>query len=92
MIGKFVMTMIFFRNCLLRTLTKCCRILEFVKNRGVEVKFHGRGKNEASHYCGQCEVSTYFIKVRFPYPVNFNPDYKYFYDLYDSKIKRFFFS
>ncbi|KAJ8933009.1 hypothetical protein NQ314_014247, partial [Rhamnusium bicolor] len=43
------------KNCLLRTLTKCCRILEFVKNRGVEVKFHGRGKNEASHYCGQCE-------------------------------------
>jgi hypothetical protein len=22
----------------------------------VEVRFHGRGKNEASHYCGQCEV------------------------------------
>lgn len=30
--------------------------LEYVKAKGVEVRFHGRGKNEASHYCGQCEV------------------------------------
>ncbi|XP_019874953.2 lysine-specific demethylase 6A isoform X2 [Aethina tumida] len=49
------------KNCLLRTLTKCCRILEFVKERGVEVKFHGRGKNEASHYCGQCEIEVFNI-------------------------------
>ncbi|CAH0562123.1 unnamed protein product [Brassicogethes aeneus] len=49
------------KNCLLRTLTKCCRILEFVKQRGVEVKFHGRGKNEASHYCGQCEIEVFNI-------------------------------
>lgn len=33
------------------------QILEFVKTKGIEVKFHGRAKNEASHYCGQCEVS-----------------------------------
>lgn len=32
-------------------------ILEFVKSKGIEVRFHGRAKNEASHYCGQCEVS-----------------------------------
>lgn len=32
-------------------------ILEFVRHKGIDVKFHGRGKNEASHYCGQCEVS-----------------------------------
>ncbi|CAG9855158.1 unnamed protein product [Phyllotreta striolata] len=49
------------KNCLLRTLVKCCRTLEFVKNRGVEVKFHGRGKNESSHYCGQCEVEVFNI-------------------------------
>ncbi|XP_050519095.1 lysine-specific demethylase 6A isoform X1 [Diabrotica virgifera virgifera] len=49
------------KNCLMRTLVKCCRTLEFVKNRGVEVKFHGRGKNEASHYCGQCEVEVFNI-------------------------------
>lgn len=45
------------KNCLLRTMRQCCLILEFVKSKGVEVRFHGRGKNEASHYCGQCEVS-----------------------------------
>lgn len=44
------------KNCLLRTMRHCCLILEFVKSKGVEVRFHGRGKNEASHYCGQCEV------------------------------------
>ncbi|XP_066247383.1 lysine-specific demethylase 6A isoform X1 [Euwallacea similis] len=49
------------KNCLLRTLTKCSRILEFVKDKGVEVKFHGRGKNEASHYCGQCEIEVFNI-------------------------------
>ncbi|CAG9760396.1 unnamed protein product [Ceutorhynchus assimilis] len=49
------------KNCLLRTLIKCSRILEFVKDRGVEVKFHGRGKNEASHYCGQCEIEVFNI-------------------------------
>lgn len=45
------------KNCLLRTMRQCCLILEFVKSKGVEVRFHGRGKNEASHYCGQCEVN-----------------------------------
>lgn len=49
------------KNCLLRSLTKCSRILEFVKDKGVEVKFHGRGKNEASHYCGQCEIEVFNI-------------------------------
>lgn len=42
----------------MRTLHHCALILEFVKSKGVEVRFHGRGKNEASHYCGQCEVNT----------------------------------
>lgn len=49
------------KNCLLRTMKQCCIILEFVKSKGVEVRFHGRGKNEASHYCGQCEVSLIFL-------------------------------
>lgn len=35
-------------------------ILEFVKSKGIEVRFHGRAKNEASHYCGQCDVSKNF--------------------------------
>lgn len=46
------------RNCLLQTLKHVVATLEYVKSKGVEVRFHGRGKNEASHYCGQCEVSN----------------------------------
>ncbi|KAK1132310.1 Lysine-specific demethylase 6A, variant 2 [Melipona bicolor] len=49
------------KNCLLRTMRHCCLILEFVKSKGVEVRFHGRGKNEASHYCGQCEIEVFNI-------------------------------
>ncbi|XP_036143128.1 histone demethylase UTY isoform X2 [Monomorium pharaonis] len=49
------------KNCLLRTMRQCCLILEFVKNKDVEVRFHGRGKNEASHYCGQCEIEVFNI-------------------------------
>lgn len=41
---------------MLQTLKHSMQILEFVKSKGIEVKFHGRTKNEASHYCGQCEV------------------------------------
>lgn len=54
---KFTL-LLYYRNCLLRTLRHCAMILEHVKSKGVEVRFHGRGKNEASHYCGQCEVSS----------------------------------
>ncbi|KYM77560.1 Lysine-specific demethylase 6A [Atta colombica] len=49
------------KNCLLRTMRQCCLILEFVKSKNVEVRFHGRGKNEASHYCGQCEIEVFNI-------------------------------
>lgn len=49
------------KSCLLRTLKHCALILEFVKAKGVEVRFHGRGKNEASHYCGQCEMEVFNI-------------------------------
>lgn len=49
------------KKCLLRTLRQCSMILEFVRHKGVEVKFHGRGKNEASHYCGQCEIEVFNI-------------------------------
>lgn len=40
----------------MQTLRYTMATLEYVKAKGVEVRFHGRGKNEASHYCGQCEV------------------------------------
>ncbi|XP_017776460.1 PREDICTED: histone demethylase UTY isoform X4 [Nicrophorus vespilloides] len=49
------------KNCLMRTLRQCSMILEFVRHKLVDVKFHGRGKNEASHYCGQCEIEVFNI-------------------------------
>lgn len=42
----------------MQTLRHVVATLEYVKSKGIEVRFHGRGKNEASHYCGQCEVSS----------------------------------
>ncbi|XP_021701532.1 histone demethylase UTY isoform X2 [Aedes aegypti] len=49
------------KTCLMQTMRHCMQVLEFVKSKGVEVRFHGRGKNEASHYCGQCEVEVFNI-------------------------------
>ncbi|XP_055613171.1 lysine-specific demethylase 6A-like [Uranotaenia lowii] len=49
------------KTCLMQTLRHCMQILEYVKTKGIEVRFHGRGKNEASHYCGQCEVEVFNI-------------------------------
>uniref|UniRef100_A0A0K8W542 Lysine-specific demethylase 6A n=5 Tax=Bactrocera latifrons TaxID=174628 RepID=A0A0K8W542_BACLA len=49
------------KMCLLQTLKNVVHTLEYVKSKGVEVRFHGRGKNEASHYCGQCEVEVFNI-------------------------------
>lgn len=46
--------------CLLQTLKNVMHTLEYVKSKSVVVRFHGRGKNEASHYCGQCEVLKYY--------------------------------
>ncbi|KAF5285712.1 hypothetical protein FQA39_LY16518 [Lamprigera yunnana] len=49
------------KKCLMRTLRQCSMILQFVRHKGVDVKFHGRGKNESSHYCGQCEIEVFNI-------------------------------
>lgn len=46
---------------MLQTLRFVVHTLEYVKSKGVEVRFHGRGKNEASHYCGQCELEVFNI-------------------------------
>ena len=62
------------RNCLLQTIKHCYQILEFVKLKNVEVKFHGRGKNEASHYCGQCEVRDLTVWIKTRILINFLPD------------------
>lgn len=58
----------------MQTLRHTMQVLDYVKSKGIEVKFHGRAKNEASHYCGVCEVSdstpismTNFINSNFFY-------------------------
>lgn len=45
----------------MQTLRQSATILEYVKTKGVEVRFHGRAKNEASHYCGQCEIEVWNV-------------------------------
>ncbi|XP_065357101.1 lysine-specific demethylase 6A isoform X2 [Calliphora vicina] len=49
------------KMCLLQTLKNVMHTLQYVKSKGVLVRFHGRGKNEASHYCGQCEVEVFDV-------------------------------
>lgn len=43
------------RTCLLQTLRAAAGTLSAVRARGVPVRFHGRARGEASHYCGACE-------------------------------------
>jgi hypothetical protein len=33
-------------------------VLEYLADLGVEVRYRGRGKNETTHYCNQCEVRS----------------------------------
>ncbi|GFT68108.1 lysine-specific demethylase 6A [Nephila pilipes] len=49
------------KYCLLRTLRQCQMTLDFLKELKKEVKWHGRGKNEAAHYCTNCEVEVFNI-------------------------------
>ncbi|XP_041975339.1 lysine-specific demethylase 6A isoform X2 [Aricia agestis] len=43
------------RTCLAQTLRAAAGTLAAVRARGVAVRFHGRARGEASHYCGACE-------------------------------------
>ncbi|XP_053201703.1 lysine-specific demethylase 6A-like [Panonychus citri] len=47
--------------CLLRSLKCCQMIMDFVASCGREIRWHGRGKNEAAHYCVDCEVEVFNI-------------------------------
>lgn len=47
----------FYRMCLMCSLRQCGITLEFIKVKNIQTRFHGRGKNEASHYCHDCDVS-----------------------------------
>ena len=49
----------------MKTLRHSQLTLQFVRSKGVQIRFHGRTKNEATHYCGQCEEEVFnvlFIK------------------------------
>ncbi|CAG2164826.1 unnamed protein product [Oppiella nova] len=47
------------RNSLMRSLKLCQMTLQYVESVGREIRWHGRGKNEAAHYCVNCECSTW---------------------------------
>ncbi|XP_073957966.1 utx histone demethylase isoform X1 [Choristoneura fumiferana] len=47
------------RTCLLQTLRGALGALAAVRARGVPVRFHGRARGEASHYCGVCEQEVW---------------------------------
>ncbi|XP_030383410.1 lysine-specific demethylase 6A isoform X2 [Scaptodrosophila lebanonensis] len=49
------------KMCLMQTLKNVLHTQAYVASKGVEIRFHGRGKNEASHYCGQCEVEVFNV-------------------------------
>jgi histone demethylase len=53
------------KNSLMRTLKLCETIIQFVHSLGRDIRWHGRGKNEAAHYCVNCELEVFnmlFVK------------------------------
>ncbi|ALC39189.1 Utx [Drosophila busckii] len=49
------------KQCLCQSLKNVYHLQEYVKSKGVQIRFNGRGKNEASHYCGQCEEEVFNV-------------------------------
>lgn len=47
------------RTCLAQTLRAACGVLAQARARRVPVRFHGRARGEASHYCSTCEVEVW---------------------------------
>ncbi|CAG0903347.1 unnamed protein product, partial [Cyprideis torosa] len=53
------------KYCLLRSLRTCQLSLRFLTAVGCKIKFHGRARNEPTHYCGQCEVEVFnFLLIK----------------------------
>ncbi|XP_043190605.1 lysine-specific demethylase 6A-like, partial [Amphibalanus amphitrite] len=53
------------KTVLLKGLKQVMMMIEFTKACNVDIRFHGRGKNESTHYCGVCEMEVFnllFIK------------------------------
>ena len=49
------------KHTLLRTLRQVVLILDYLKHKGLEVKFHGRNRTEPAHYCVQCEIEVFGV-------------------------------
>lgn len=49
------------RHCLEGTLNTCKTIKEKLTKEGIEIQFHGREKEEWTHYCEICEVEVFNI-------------------------------
>lgn len=49
--------------CLMCSLRQCGITLEFIRVKKIQTRFHGRGKNEASHYCHDCDVSYFYLLI-----------------------------
>lgn len=53
------------KHTLLQSLRITVQTLCFVKSKGVEIRFHGRNRNDLVHYCGMCDeevFNTLFVK------------------------------
>ncbi|KAI1285969.1 Lysine-specific demethylase 6A [Halotydeus destructor] len=49
------------RNCLMRSLRCGQMLVNFVESVGKEIRWHGRAKDEAAHYCVNCELEVFNI-------------------------------
>ncbi|XP_063850779.1 lysine-specific demethylase 6A-like isoform X3 [Scylla paramamosain] len=49
------------KGCLMRSFRQVCLSLDFVKQCGLQTKFHGRTRTDASHYCGICEIEVFNV-------------------------------
>ncbi|KAG9508490.1 Lysine-specific demethylase 6A, partial [Fragariocoptes setiger] len=52
---------VWIKSCLMRTLKYCQFVVDFVEKCGQEIKWHGKDRNEATHYCTSCEFEVFNI-------------------------------
>jgi len=46
-------------STLAESIRQTVQTLAFVRSKGIEVKYHGRRKNDPAHYCGSCEEEVF---------------------------------
>ncbi|XP_076323649.1 lysine-specific demethylase 6A-like isoform X2 [Tachypleus tridentatus] len=49
------------KYCLMKTLQMCQLSIDLMKTLNKDIRWHGRGKNETAHYCGNCELEVFNI-------------------------------